>query len=143
TAGTWLFSAPNSTGQFNCMHMTWDPSNNNINALAAPGNCAPPIPGTVSPSDTLRDFPWGMPGTSASSNTQLISHHNTTQVPGNDVRNKYYMSGATWTPFGIPPTPNNGVGTNKLANSALETYTQSTNCFGVRLGNIFGHPGGV
>jgi hypothetical protein len=142
TAGTWLFSTPNSTGQFNCMHMTWDPSNNNINALAAPGNCAPPIPGTVSPSDTLRDFPWGMPGTSASSNTQLISHHNTTQVPGNDVRNKYYMSGATWTPFGIPPTPNNGVGTNKLANSALETYTQSTNCFGCHLGNMLGDPGG-
>ena len=78
----------------------------------------------------------------ASSNTQIISHHNTTQVPGNDVRDKYYMTGATWTPFGIPPTTTNGVGTNKLANSALETYTQSTNCFGCHLGNMLGDPGG-
>ena len=142
TAGTWLFSKTNATGQFNCMHMTWDTTNNNINAFAPPGNCTPPVPGTVSPSDTLRVNPWGMPGASANSNTQLISHHNTTQVPGNDVRNKYYMTGATWTPGGAVPTGGNSVGTSTLANSALETYTQSTNCFGCHLGNMLGDPGG-
>jgi len=143
TAGMWLFSKTNATGQFNCEHMTWDTANNNINAFQPPGNCTPPVPGTVSPSDTLRVNPWGMAGTAATSNTELISSHNTTQVPGNDVRNKYFMTGATWTPFGIPPNGNNAVGTNKMANSALETYTQSTNCFGCHLGNMLGDPGGA
>ena len=143
TAGTWLFSTTNSTGQFNCMHMKWDTSNNNINALQPPGGCTPPIPGTVSPSDTLRVNPFGIAGSNASFNTMLISSHNTTQVPGNDVRNKYFMTGATWTAFGLPPTGSNGVGTNLLANSALETYTQNTNCFACHLGNMLGDPGGT
>jgi hypothetical protein len=146
TAGTWLFSTTNSTGQFNCNHMTVDFTTGNIVAAQPqppPNNCTPPIPGTVSPSDTRRDHPWGKPGlTSASSNTQVISIHNTTQVPGTDVRNKYFMTGATWTPFGVPPTGNNAVGTNLLANSALETYTQNMNCFGCHLGNMLGDPGG-
>jgi hypothetical protein len=34
------------------------------------------------------------------------------------------------------------VGTSTLANSALETYTQTTNCFGCHLGNMLGDPGG-
>ena len=143
TAGTWLLSATNSNGDFNCMHMTVDLTNGNINAVQPPGNCNPPVPGTVSPSDTRRDNPWGMPGNSTSSNTQVISIHNTAQVPGNDIRNKYFMTGATWTPFGVPPTGNNGVGTNILANSALETYTQFMNCFGCHQGNMLGDPGGI
>jgi hypothetical protein len=143
TAGTWLFSTTNSTGQFNCEHMTVDITNGNINAVVPPGACAPPVPGTISPSDTLRTNPWGIAGSNASSNTQLISSHNTTQVPGGDVRNNYFMTGATWTPFGIPPTATNGVGTNKLANSALETYTQGMNCFACHLGfNMLGDPSG-
>ncbi|HEX9365529.1 MAG TPA: hypothetical protein VF921_02820, partial [Vicinamibacterales bacterium] len=142
TAGTWLFSTSGSTGNFNCEHMTVDIPTGNIVAVQPPGNCAPPVPGTVSPSDTLRTNPWGMPGNSASSNTQLISAHNTTQVPGADVRNQYFMTGATWTAFGLPPTPNNQVGTNKLANTALETYTQSFNCFTCHTGNMLGDPGG-
>src|SRR5262249_20677298 len=78
TAGTWLVSTSNSAGQFNCEHMTVDLTNGNINAVQPPGNCAPPLPGTVSPSDTLRTNPWGMPGSSAASNTQIISSHTTT-----------------------------------------------------------------
>ena len=142
TAGTWLFSKTGATGQFNCQHMTVDLSNGNINAVQPSASCVPPVPGTVSPSDTPRTNPWGMPGNSATSNTQLISSHNTTQVPGGDVRNQYFMTGATWTPFGVPPTGNNSVGTSHLANSALETYTQSLNCFGCHLGNMLGDPGG-
>ncbi len=143
TAGTWLFSATNSAGQFNCEHMTVDLPTGNINAVQPPGNCAPPVPGTVSPSDTLRSNPWGMVGTNATSNTQVISSNTTTQIPGADVRNQYFMTGATWTPFGIPPSATNGVGTNKLANSALETYTQGMNCFACHLGfNMLGDPSG-
>jgi hypothetical protein len=143
TAGTWLFSASNSTGQFNCEHMHVDLATGNIVAVAPPGNCTPPVPGTVSPSDTLRKNPWGIAGSNAFSNTQIISIHNTTQVPGTDVRNQYFMTGATWTPFGAPPTGGNGVGTNILANSALETYTQDVNCFGCHLGNMLGDPAGT
>jgi hypothetical protein len=143
TGGPWLFSTNPPTADFNCEHMKWDIPTGNINAVQPSGSCTPPEPGTISPSNTLRVNPWGMPGTtSATFNTELISHHNTTQVPGNDVRNKYFMTGATWTAFGLPPTALNQVGTNHLANSALETYTQSTNCFGCHLGNMLGDPGG-
>jgi len=139
TAGTWLFAATNSTGNFNCEHMKVDLANGNLVAVTPPGNCAPPVPGTVSPSDTLRTNPWGIAGSNATSNTQLIASHNTTQVPGADVRNQYFMTGATWTPFGsIPSSNNQGVGTNKLANSALETYTQGLNCFACHQGDMLG-----
>jgi hypothetical protein len=141
--GPWLFARTPPTAPFNCEHMKWDTTNNDIVAVQPPGNCSSPVPGTVSPSDTLRTNPFGIAGTNASFNTMLISSHNTTQVPGNDIRNKYFMTGATWTPFGIPPTASNGVGTNVLANSALETYTQNMNCFACHLGfNMLGDPGG-
>jgi|SRR5579871_269614 len=135
TAGKWLFSATGSTGPFNQAHMTFDDTTGDILSVS---------PFHISPSDTLRKFPWGMPGTDAVSNTQVISIHDSvaTQMPSGDVRKHYFMLGATWTPFGAPPTGGNGVGTNQLANTALETYAQGTNCFSCHLGNMLGDPSG-
>ncbi len=129
-AGAWLFSASNSSGPFNQPHMSLG-ANNSIVSVS---------PFSISPSDTMRMFPFGMPSGSASSNTEVISinHSVSSQMPAGDIRNNYYLVGATWTPFGATPTGTNGVGTNQLANSTLETYAQGTNCFSCHVGNMLG-----
>jgi hypothetical protein len=53
------------------------------------------------------------------------------------------MTGATWTIGGNAPNANNQVGTNKLANTTMETYQQGSdptkntglNCFGCHVTN--------
>lgn len=100
-----------------------------------------PVQGT----SVMRLAPWGAPTnfrpnpnvqTSADSNTEVISLNNDVraQMDPNDVRVRYLFLGATWTEFGGAPSTNfhnNGptpglvVGTNHLANSTMETYTQS------------------
>ncbi len=125
TSGTWLFSATGSAGPFNTAHMAFTgPPNNQIKAAAS---------FHISPSDTLRTNPWGVPGGIASSNSEVISmnHHVRSMLAGGDVRANYMMTGATWTPFGSPPSDTNlGVGANRLANTTMETYQQgNTNCF--------------
>lgn len=138
TSGTWLFSASNSNGPFNQMHMTFDPSTGNINALNG---------FTISPSDTIRSKAWGgafdvcpnpIDSTTAASNSEIISINNSVrgQMPVGDVRANYILTGATWTiPPNNPPTSsfacdgnfaNNEVGTSKMANSTMETYDQGT-----------------
>jgi hypothetical protein len=135
TAGKWLFSAPGSTGPFNKAHMMFKDATGDIVSVGS---------FKISPSDTLRMFPWGIAGTNAASNTEVIAIHDSvaTQMPSGDVRNHYFMLGATWTPFGVPPTGGNGVGTNQLANTTLETYAQGTNCFDCHQGNMLGDPSG-
>lgn len=125
TSGTWLFSASGSAGPFNIAHMSFTgPPSNNIQSSGS---------FTISPSDTLRSDPWGIDGTNAFSNTEVISMnaHVRGMMASGDVRANYVMTGATWTPFGSPPSgPTPGVGTNRLANSTMETYQQSvSNCF--------------
>ena len=131
TAGTWLFCASGSAGPFNVAHMT-NPSGDTISVV--PGQ-------TISASDTLRVLPWGMATNNAASNTQLVSinHSVASQMPSGDIRNNYFMLGATWT-NGQPPNNSNQVGTNQLSNSALETYVQGigTNCFSCHNGNMLG-----
>lgn len=141
TAGTWLFSATNSTGPFNQQRMFT--SGANIQALGS---------FTISPSDTIRWKPFGaatdvspnpLDMTAVASNTEIISINDniSSMMPNGDVRNNYIMMGATWTlPFnnglGETPLPPNGnptpqnqgnqVGTSQLANSTMETYQQGS-----------------
>jgi hypothetical protein len=125
TTGTWLFSSNGSTGPFNAAHMSsGGPPADTIQSNS---------PFTISPSDTLRLEPWGLDGTNAFSNTQVISTNaNVLSMMGaGDVRGNYVLTGATWTIGGANPvgaTP--GVGTNLLTNTTMETYQQQvTNCF--------------
>jgi hypothetical protein len=130
TSGTWLFSASGSAGPFNVAHMSFTgPPSNNIQSAGS---------FTISPSDTLRSEPWGIDGSNAASNTEVISmnSHVRGMMASGDVRGNYIMTGATWTPFGSPPSgaiP--GVGTNRLANTTMETYQQGvSNCFSCHQG---------
>lgn len=56
-------------------------------------------------------------------------------LPSGDVRKNYMFTGATWTKFGAAPIEGNEVGTNKMANSTMETYQQGGNCFDCHTSN--------
>jgi hypothetical protein len=125
--GDWLFSANGSAGPFNQPHMI----------VSAPGHVTSLTPFTVSPSDTRREMPWGLAGSSASGNAQVISINNVVRslLDPADVRRNYVHVGTTWTIFGAAPNGSNQVGTNKLANTTMETYTQGANCFSCHFTN--------
>ena len=120
TAGAWRFSATGSTGKFNDPHMKVDGG-----SIVAEGNFA------ISPSDSLRTYPWGAAGGNASANTFLISIQNSISalMPQGDIRSQYFLVGATWTTAGNAP-PSGQAGATNVANSTLETYTQKPRgCF--------------
>lgn len=154
TAGTWLFTATNSTGPFNNVRQQY--SSPNI-VLANP-----PSKPTIGPNDTLRWKPWGassnvspnpVDATAAASNTEIISINNSVrgQLITGDPRFNYFMTGSTWTSGGAAPTGafnsggsgGNEVGTSQMANVTMETFQQgassawnlSTNCFGCHTTN--------
>ena len=139
STGTWLFCQPNCpTGStFNSSHAKL--SGDNI--VGFPPGAA------ITPSNTLRSNPWGLPGTavaSIGSNTQLVSinHSVLSQLLAGDMRANYFMLGATWTIGGAPPSTGTQVGTNVLANSTMETYVQGvTNCFSCH--TDMGQPNGM
>ena len=119
----WLFSANGSTGPFNEPHMM----------VSAPGHIQRIGSFNISPSDTRRELPWGLPGTtSANGNAQVISLNNTVRslLDLADVRRNYVHVGTTWTIGGAAPNGGNEVGTDVLANTTMETYFQGVNCFG-------------
>lgn len=165
TAGSWLFTTNNAGQPFNCMNQTAQsvPANSNstahvsiqLNTPSAP--C--PAPTTISPTNVIRWKPFGAAydqqpnpaDTTPVSNSSIISINNATQIPasssgrgqnlpGADVRDNYFMLGATWTiggavptnSYGTPPPPTaNEVGTSLLANTTMETYEQgNSNLFG-------------
>ena len=153
TTGSWLFSASNSSGPFNDMHMSQ--SGSSIQALAKPPAATPP-PFTISPSDTIRWKAFGaasdispnpIDGNTANSNTEIISINNNISgmMAAGDVRNNYFMTGATWTIGGAPPSPGqpspgnpgNQVGTSQLANSTMETYEDGNDTTSSNAGSNF------
>jgi hypothetical protein len=79
----------------------------------------------------------------AASNTQIISMNNSVrgQLLNGDICKNYFFMGATWTEGGAAPTMSfpsgNAVGTSQLANSTMETYTQSSSSF-TSFGSCFG-----
>jgi hypothetical protein len=114
TLANWVFSANGSGGPFNTPHMSFTgPPTNNIQSSGS---------FTISPSDTLRQDPFGIDGTNAGSNTEVISTNNHVRgmLAAGDVRGNYILTGATWS-F--------SAGTNAMTNATMETYQQGTNCF--------------
>jgi hypothetical protein len=145
-AGTWLFAKANSSGPFNNMFMSEPFGTTDIVANPAFGN-------KIAPSDTIRWHAFGaasnvkpnpLVASTVASNTEVISidHSVSTLMPSGDVRNNYFMLGATWTENGAAPTTpfptGNEVGTSVLANTTMETYQQGTNTTNVAAENCFG-----
>ena len=153
TAGTWLFAANGAAAPFNA-EIAQAACNNIYGVPPSVTTCPPPAPTVkIAPSNVIHWKVWGsssdkapnpLDPSPAASNTEIISIDNTVTVPGGDVRNNYFLTGATWTIGGAAPTgqfnvvPNgNEVGTSFLANTTMETFQQGTsstsgsgtNCF--------------
>jgi hypothetical protein len=129
TTGNWVFCANGATGPFNQMRMMMG---------GADGKHIVSTPGfSIGPSNILKTMPWGLPGTNANGNAEVIS--TTTKVRSMldpaDLRGKYFQTGTTWTIGGAAPNAGNQVGTNKLANSTMETFAIGSNCFSCHLSN--------
>ena len=86
------------------------------------GDVASNAPLTIGPANVMHWNPYGMPGATPTSNSQVISIHNAVNalMPAGDIRGNYFMTGATWTIPGVVP-PSGQVGTNQMTNSTLET----------------------
>ena len=128
-AGAWVFCATNPTGTFNQAHMKLDAAGTGI--IPVGGN-------TMSASNTKRMMPFGMPVSSAVSNSNLITINNSVRnrlTALGDIRANYIQVGTTWTVFGASPNGGNQVGTNKLANMTMETYQPNSNCFSCHSSN--------
>lgn len=108
----------------------------------------------IGSSNVTRLNPWGnkqgKSNTNAiSQNTQIISLNNDFRglVRGNnqgDPRQFYFLSGAIWTSDGSIPTKEHydkNTGSTILANTTMETFEQSTSCFGCH--NTFGSSNGL
>jgi len=134
SSGNWLFCVANcpTNSVFNSPH----------GQVSGTDIVGVPSGAPITPSNTERVNPWGLPGTapaSVASNTQLVSINSSvlSQLSSGDMRTNYFLLGATWTlggapPTAVPPQTLNGtqVGTNFLANPTMETYVQgATNCF--------------
>lgn len=90
----------------------------------------------IGPVDTYRMNPWGSANTtadSAATNTDIISlnHSVLSQLIDGDVRKNYALIGAVWTSDGTIPDQAGFTltGTVDLANTTMETFEQTTNCF--------------
>ena len=123
TTGNWVFSASGASAPFNEHHMQMGgASGDHVVAVA---------PFSISPSNILRTMPWGLNGSQASQNAEVISLNTTVRssLDPADIRKNYFHGGTTWTINGQPPSGGNQVGTNKLENTTLETFSQGGNCF--------------
>lgn len=130
TTGSWLFSASGATGTPNELRM----SVSGANIVAATGK-------TIGASNILRIDPWGTAASnpqSTTNNTDIISLNNSIigMLAGGDVRKNYIITGSTWTIGGAAPNGNQ-VGTNRMANSTMETFFQPSNCFSCHGTNTF------
>jgi len=153
TAGTWVFTANNAAAPFNTARQQFVAPDICVTS-ASFGVCG--ASGTIGPSNTLRSKAWGaaanvspnpIDGSATASNTEIISINDNVRgmMPAGDLRDNYFMTGATWTIGGAAPTGANEVGTSKLANTTMETFQQgadnttnngSVNCFDCHISNL-------
>jgi hypothetical protein len=121
TSGFWVFCASNAAAPFNEQHITMN------------GTHIQPFGGfPISPSNIRREMPFGKPGTDVNSNAEVISTNNAvrSKLDPADVRINYIQTGTTW----FIPNSTTEVGTNRLANTTMETFVQGNNCFACHSG---------
>ncbi|MGB3228824.1 MAG: hypothetical protein WBB02_12705 [Saprospiraceae bacterium] len=129
TTGDWLLCWNNPTGLLNDPHM--ELAGGNIQSIGTH---------TISQSNTLRKFPWGISPSSTSINTAIISLNNSVRgmLASGDIRTKYFHAGTGWTIGGASPNSGNQVGSNQVAGSTMETYQVGSNCFSCHGSNQVG-----
>lgn len=140
TAGTWTFCQSGAADPFNVEKAKFDPTTGNIVAATTQ---------PIGPSNTRRASPWGDAtpnGGAVANNTMILSANASVlgQLLPGDVRRHYVMIGATWTDGKIPgvASPDPPVfGSKTLANSTMETYHQTANCFACHQGDSFARDG--
>jgi hypothetical protein len=139
-SGGWLFSSTNaSTPNPNVQRI----SPNGTELDAAMGQ-------TIGPSDLVRINPWGTASTDPqfpTNNTDIVSINKNVigLLTTGDVRRNYVQIGTTWVLGGKPPSMGMQTGTAQMANSTMETFFQSGNCFGCHFdvdGNLLGTAAG-
>jgi hypothetical protein len=121
TTGNWVFCASGAAAPFNETH-----------AQMGAGGSIDGVGGAIGPSNVVKTDPWGLTGTNAGGNSEIININNSARslLDPADIRKNYIQIGTTWTINGTPPVGTNVVGSNKLANSTMETFQQgSMNCF--------------
>jgi hypothetical protein len=167
TSSRWLFAGVGASGPFNCMNQKvkqMAQSTAQVSIQWNSGLTSPCTATTISASDTIRWKPFGaaynqQPNSDVStpqSNTQIISINNATQIPASstgrgqtganaEMRNNYFLLGATWTNGGNAPTgiygssPSaNEIGTSLLANSTMETFKQGNSNLFLNNGSVNG-----
>jgi hypothetical protein len=130
TAGSWLFTAAGSSGPFNDPHQS-----------ASGADIVAASPGTpIGPDNILRYKAWGAASdvspnplrNPAASNSEIISVNNSVRgmLASGDVRKNYIMTGSTWLIAGSFPFASFNtveVGTSKMNNTSMETFTQGSN----------------
>lgn len=134
--GNWLLSDGTSEN-----------ANQQTATVQADGSILAKSGGEIVATNVNRIVPWGNPVTNPSTsdnaeiaslkNALLISMNRDVQdhvkaAQANDPRQFYFVSGAVWTDGGVIPAQGSAaqtLGSNQLANAALETFTQDGGCF--------------
>src|SRR5262249_933286 len=128
-AGKWLFSkSAASPGP-----LTVRMKASGANIVAVPNQ-------TIGPVDVTRKNPWGTFAQDTDNNTDIVSLNLNmhTQLPSGDVRANYILTGAEWTDGKVPDDATNTRGTPLMANSTMETFKQSEDCFACHQGGMLG-----
>jgi hypothetical protein len=144
TSGNWLFCATPCTAPFNQIRQFI--AGDDIVAFST-------LP--VGPDNIIRSKAWGAASdvapnplkNSEASNSEVISVNNTVRavLDAVDVRRNYIMTGSTWMIAGtFPFTTFNTtqVGTSKMNNSTMETFSQGTDTHAAGTFNCFSCHGG-
>lgn len=129
---SWLFCPANSAGPFNVPYAVYN-KDGTIQSVS------PTI--KIGAGYAIRFMPFGtasdttsnpVDATPAAANTEVLSLNRSVggQMPAGDLRNNYFFMGCTWVSGGASPTTpypqGNIVGTSLLANSTMETFTETS-----------------
>jgi hypothetical protein len=146
TSGTWLFCGSPCAAPFNDQNRQFIAGDSIVSS-------SPPNP--VGPDNVIRREAWGAASDLApnplkgpeASNSEIISVNNTVRnvLDPADVRRKYIMTGSTWMIAGTFPFNSfnpTEVGTSKLNNTTMETFTQGADNHAANTSNCFSCHGG-
>jgi hypothetical protein len=145
-SGTWLFCGSPCAAPFNDQNRQFIAGDSIVSS-------SPPTP--VGSDNVIRRKAWGAASDLApnplkgpeASNSEIISVNNTVRavLDSGDVRRKYIMTGSTWMIAGTFPFntfDTTQVGTSKLDNTTMETFTQGADNHAANTDNCFTCHGG-